>query len=301
MSRLLPAAALAIAVATHPVAAAEPQSPEKTYKALGATASRPAATVAYGRDPLQVADLRLPSGPGPHPVAIVIHGGCWRASVDNRGGIAAFADALTRRGFATWNIEYRRVGDVGGGWPGTFQDVAAAVDKLAEIAPRHRLDLSRVTIVGHSAGAHLALWAASRSRLPAPWSASAIKPVSVVAIDGPGALAPFVGIDAQVCGAPVIVPLMGGTPAQKPAEYAIASPQAHLPLGVPQLLVAAELGPLMQPYVAAARASGDRVEVIAPEKANHFDIVTPNTANGAAVIDFIASRAVPYPEPAAAR
>lgn len=274
-------------------AAVQAQDPEAVYKALGAKASKPLATVAYGSGSLQVADLRLPAGKGPFPVAVVIHGGCWRASVDNRSGIAAFADALTQRGIATWNIEYRRVGDAGGGWPGTFQDVAAAVDKLADVAGQQPLDLSRVVLVGHSAGAHLALWAASRARLPEPWRAAHITPAAVVAIDGPGALAPLIGIDAEVCGGPVIVPLMGGTPQERPSEYRIATPMDNLPLGVRQLLVLGELGDLMQSYAAAARASGDTVELLAPAKASHFDIVTPNTPNGAAVVDFIAAKALP--------
>jgi acetyl esterase/lipase len=268
------------------------RSPEQVYKAAGAKASPPIATVPYGADPLQVADLRLPAGSGPYPVAIVVHGGCWRASVDNRAGIAAFADALGKRGFATWNIEYRRVGDKGGGWPGTFEDVAAGVDKLAQVAAEHHLDMSRVVIVGHSAGAHLALWAASRPRLPAPWSKVAVRPVAVVAIDGPAALAPFVGIDAEVCGGPVIVPLMGGTPQERPKEYALASPADHLPLGLRQLSVEGELGDLMQPYNAAVGASSDSIEVLRPPGANHFDIVTPGTRNGEAVADFIAQKAL---------
>lgn len=281
-----------LAILGSSATAQTPQSPERVYKAAGAKASPPLATVPYGPDPLQVADLRVPAGPGPHPVAIIIHGGCWRASVDNRTGIAAFADALGKRGFATWNIEYRRVGDKGGGWPGTFEDVAAGVDKLAQVASTHHLDMSRVVIVGHSAGAHLALWAASRPRLPAPWSNVAVKPVTVVAIDGPAALAPFVGIDAEVCGAPVIVPLMGGGPQERPREYDLASPANHLPLGIRQLSVEAELGDLMQPYNAAVRASSDPIEVLRPSGANHFDIVTPGTVNGEAVADFIAQNAL---------
>lgn len=274
------------------IAATPAPSPEASYKAFGATASKPIATISYGKDPLQVVDLRLPAGLGPYPVAIVIHGGCWRNDYDTRAGIAGVADALGKRGFATWNIEYRRIGDAGGGWPGTFQDVAAAEDKLAEVAARYKLDLSRVILVGHSSGAHLALWAASRPRLPAPWNAVKVKPVAVAAIDGPAALAPFVGVDAQVCGQPVIVPLMGGLPADKPAEYALASPAAHLPLGLRQVLIVGEFGPFMQPYIAAAKAAGDPVAVLTPPNANHFDIVTPPSTNGAAVIDFIATEAL---------
>jgi acetyl esterase/lipase len=261
--------------------------PEQRYKAEGAQASRPVATIAYGPSELQVGDLRLPKGKGPFPVAVVIHGGCFMASVDKRGGIAAFADALTARGFATWNIEYRRVGDPGGGWPGTFEDVAAAVDQVATLAPKYNLDLTRVTFVGHSAGAYFALWAASRPRLSGRFANPKVAPARVVAIDGPGTLASFVGTDAQVCGRPVIVPLMGGTPAEKPQDYLIASPQDHVPLGIPQLLVQSDLADLMQPYIAAARASGDDVLTLAPPNANHFDVVTPSTPNGKAVIEFI--------------
>ena len=273
--------------------AAAGQDAQAEYKAVGHRAGKPVATIPYGSDPLQVADLRLPAGPGPHPVAIVIHGGCWKSSVDNRSGIAGFADALGKRGFATWNVEYRRIGDAGGGWPGTFQDVAAGVDKLADVAQRYKLDLNRVVIIGHSAGAHLALWAASRAKLPAPWSLARIRPVSVVAIDGPASLAPFIGIDAEACGGPVIVPLMGGTPADRPAAYDIASPADHLPLGMHQLLVGAAFAPLMRPYAAAARAAGDPVDALEPAGADHFDIVTPGKPNGDAVLRFIAAKALP--------
>ncbi len=268
---------------------------EKEYKAVGHAAGKPAATIPYGSDPEQVADLRLPEGKGPFPVAVVIHGGCWLASYDDRTGIAGFAEALGKRGFATWNIEYRRVGNAGGGFPGTFQDVSAAIEKLPSIAGRYGLDLSRVIFVGHSAGAHLALWAASRPRLPLPWSNVEVRPVSVVSVDGPPVLAPLVGMDEQSCGQPAIVPLMGGTPAEKGAEFRIASPGEHLPLGVHQLLVGADLKMLLRPYAEAARANGDAVDVLEPDNADHFDIVTPGTPNGDAVLDFIAAKSLARP------
>ena len=276
--------------ATAQLPSRTPHSPEEqaTFDA-GARASAPTLTQRYGKLALQHGDLRVPAGKGPHPVAVLVHGGCWMADID-KTGIAALADALTKRGVATWTIAYRRVGDAGGGWPGTFSDVSAGVDHIAKLARRHKLDLSRVTFVGHSSGAHLALWSASRPKLGASWSAK-VRPTSVVAIDGPGTLAPFVGFDRQICGRPVIVPLMGGTPADKPAEYKSASPADHLPLGTRQLLVFGALGPMMQPYAAAAKAAGDTVETLAPPKANHFDIMTPGTANGDAVVEFIATRA----------
>jgi acetyl esterase/lipase len=254
----------------------------------------PAATLiaSYGADPLQKGELRLPKGKGPFPVAVVIHGGCWNAKMENLSGTAPLADALAARGIATWNIEYRRTGDAGGGYPGTLEDVGAATDYLAVLAKTQPLDLSRVAVVGHSSGAHLALWVASRPKLHDPIAgAMTVKPVTAVAIDGPGTLAPFVGVDAEVCGDPAIVPFMGGTPAEKPAAYALASPQAHLPLGVHQLVVLGALGMMIEPYTQAALASGDTVVKLAPGGADHFNIITSGTPQGKQVADFIAAQA----------
>lgn len=252
----------------------------------------PALVARYGQDPLQKGELRLPTGKGPFPVAVVIHGGCWNAQMEDWQGTAPLAEALAARGIATWNIEYRRTGNPGGGYPGTFEDVAAATDYLATLAKTQPLDLARVAVIGHSSGAHLALWVASRPRLGAPIAgAMAVKPVTAVAIDGPGTLAPFVGIDAEICGAPAIVPFMGGTPVEKPAAYVLASPQDHLPLGVHQLIVLGALGMMMEPYTQAALASGDTVVKLAPGGADHFNIITPETPQGRQVADFIAVQA----------
>jgi len=127
------------------------------------------ARIAYGPDPLQFGDLRLPTaasggGDGPFPLVVLIHGGYWR----NRYDLAYFghaAAALTATGFATWNIEYRRVGDAGGGWPGTLLDVAAATDYARTLAATQPIDLDRVVALGHSAGGQLAAWLAARRRL----------------------------------------------------------------------------------------------------------------------------------------
>ena len=117
------------------------------------------ARISYGDDALQFGELRLPDGPGPHPVAIVIHGGCWLGEFDLTH-IGTLAEALNEEGIAAWVIEYRRIGNPGGGWPGTFEDVARGADHLRKIAKEHPLDLDRVIAVGHSAGGHLALWLA---------------------------------------------------------------------------------------------------------------------------------------------
>lgn len=267
-----------------------------SYKALAAAsaAASPGRVERYGGDALRRGELRLPAGPGPFPVAVLVHGGCWDAATGGISDMAPLADALTKRGIATWSIEYRRVGDPGGGWPGTFADVAAGVDHVRALAGATPLDLSRLAFVGHSSGAHLALWAASRPKLDDPVAGhDPLRPTIVVAIDGPAALAPFIGVDTEVCGKPAIVPLMGGTPEAKPAAYRTATPADHLPLGVRQLLVLGEFKPLMMPYAAAARASGDTVDVVALDGADHFNVIDPATAIGRATVEAIVAHLPP--------
>lgn len=244
----------------------------------------------YGPDPLQHAALRLPGGKGPFPVVVVLHGGCWRTGFATEKSTAPLADALTARGFATLNVEYRQVGNPGGGWPGTFLDVGAAIDGLRGLARTYPLDLRRVTVAGHSAGAHLALWSAARPQLAADSEVRGrqpLAPTAVVAVDGPGALAEFIGPDVKICGEPAIVPFIGGTPRQFPRRYADASPQDHLPLGVRQALAQGAFADLMEPYIAQARQSGDPVTVYRPADGKHFDIVNPQEEQGRGTIDLI--------------
>lgn len=285
-----PLLGLLLLAAAAPAAAQTP-APAAPHDAKAPLAA-PMLVAAYGQDPLQKGELRLPKGKGPFPVAVVIHGGCWDAKMADWQGTAPLAEALAARGIATWNIEYRRTGNPGGGWPGTFEDVAAATDYLAVLAKTQPLDLTRVAVVGHSAGAYLALWLAARAKLHDPIAgAMTVQPVTVVAIDGPGTLAPFVGSETPLCGGPAIVRFMGGTPAEKPAAYALASPQDHLPFGVHQLIVPGALSGMMAPYVEAALASGDTVVKLAPGGADHFNLITPTTPQGKQVADFIAAQA----------
>ena len=158
-----------------------------------------------------MAELRLPKGPGPHPVVILVHGGCWQApwGFDHVRSLAA---ALTAEGYATWSLEYRRLGDPGGGWPGTFEDVARGADHLREAAKAHPLDLDRVVALGHSAGGQLALWLAARPRLPAGSPLHAAQPLrlrGVVSLAGITDLR--AGAEGGVCG-DAIPQLLGGPP-----------------------------------------------------------------------------------------
>ena len=237
---------------------------------------------AYGSDSLQFGELRMPGGPGPFPVAVVVHGGCWTRGFATLKNTAAVASALLDDGIATWNIEYRQVGDPGGGWPNTFLDVGAGIDHLRTLAARYPLDLSRVVLVGHSAGAHLVLWAGGRPHLPSQSMVRGQNPLPIraaVAIDGPGDLASLIGADARICGKPVIAPLMGGTPEAMAERYRDASPKEMLPLGLRQFLVSAAVltATDARAYETAARAAGDSVSVLIVTMGGHFGVIAPGT------------------------
>ena len=234
----------------------------------------------YGGDPLQFGELRVPEGEGPFPVVIVIHGGCWLAEYD-LGYMSAFAEALIAAGVATWSIEYRRVGDEGGGWPGTFQDVADAADFLLEIALEHNLDLDQTAAVGHSAGGHLALWLAGRKWLDAEDS---LRGESALALNGVVALAGIPDLAAYAapegCGA-AVSGLLGGEPGEVVDRVQRASPIAMVPLGVTQALVIGEHDPIVpktqaDSFVDAARQMGDSVAVTTIFGAGHFELVDPS-------------------------
>jgi acetyl esterase/lipase len=218
----------------------------------------------YGTGPDRWADLRLPEGPGPHPVAVLIHGGFWRMPW-GADLMHALAGDLHRRGWATWNVEYRRLGAPGGGWPGTLDDAAAAVDALPA-AGGAAIDTSRVVAVGHSAGGHLALWLATRG--------------GISAVAGLAAVSDLAGAALLGLGGGAAVELLGGTPEREPERYREASPLERLPLGVPQLLVHGDRDdrvPVEQSvrYAEAARCAGDAVDLAVIPGAGHADLIDP--------------------------
>jgi acetyl esterase/lipase len=217
--------------------------------------------LAYGPVPKQFGDLRLPAVDRLLPLAVVVHGGSWQAMYNliHSGHLCI---ALEQAGIATWNVEYRSRGDVGGLWPGAGDDVAAAIEFVDELAEQYPLDRDRVVLVGHSAGGQLALWGAKRAGLPV---------VALAAVSDLRESAQRVGPDGAVAR------FLGGMPAEVPDRYADASPRELLPLGVRQILVhgtADDRVPYAQ-SVSYVDAAGGEAELLTLDGAGHFEPIDP--------------------------
>lgn len=255
------------------------------------SASPPVRTFRYGPDEGQEADLHLPVESSP-PVACLFHGGFWKMPY-GREQFEAVARDLAHRGIAAWNIGYRRVGAPGGGWPGTLEDAALAVEHLAALtAGGIALDLGRVVVAGHSAGGHLALWVAAGRNLAGSARATRVRPIGAVSMAGIADLA-----RAHVLGAggDAVERLMGGTPLEHPERYAAASPAELLPLGTSQLVLHGAMdealpAELSRRYVDAARAAGDPVDHVELPDAGHMDFLDPASAAHAAFVGWLGRR-----------
>jgi len=247
---------------------------------------------AYGDQPSQFAELRIPKGEGPHPVAISVHGGFWKNRIP-LDIMNPLVEDLTARGIATWNIEYRRVGEEGGGWPGTFIDVANATDYLQKIAKENNLDLSRVVIVGHSAGGHIGLWLAARHLLPEDSELHTTDfPLNIKTVISLAGVCDFALMEAthrmrisEMRGAVSDNPvrdLMGGTPLEVPERYAQASPIQLLSIQSEQVLIHGgcdlnvPIG-ISQSYHKAAIVAGADVKLIEIQNAEHFKVINPKS------------------------
>jgi 3-dehydroquinate dehydratase type II len=245
----------------------------------------PVSTLPYAAGDDHVGDLRLPEGTGPHPVVVLIHGGFWRHHW-TRDTTEAIAVDLTTRGYATWNIEYRRVG-TGGGYPTTLQDVAAAIDHLDERSAEYGFDLERVVAIGHSAGGQLALWAANRHRLNEhdPGAGPRVLPTAVISLAG---VTDLEAAEAMNLGNGAVAGFLGKAPREE--AYRVASPARLLPADRPHVIVHGTNDDrvpisLAHSYVEAAKRPGTPVELIEADGADHFDPIAPTSTTWAAVID----------------
>jgi acetyl esterase/lipase len=264
--------------------------------------TRPDHQIAYGKEALNYGELWLPPAGtrGPLPVVVLIHGGCWLAELPGPELVAFLADDLRRHGVAVWSLTYRRVGHRGGGYPGTFNDVADGVAHLRAIAGKFDLDLNRAVVTGHSAGGHLALWVAAQPRIPAASALKRDQAVNFKAVVGIAAipdLAHFARAGAHACGDDTVARLVdaaartsAGGAASSP--FRDTSPAEMLPLGVRQILIHGVYDGIVPPaiglrYQTRAKEKGESVELITLENAGHFELIAPWTDAGKVVVEKI--------------
>jgi acetyl esterase/lipase len=290
MTRALLAGALLLSAPLLAQSAAAPDLPRlmSPRSVMSLPAAAPSETISYGDAPSQKVELFLPtsSAEAPdalRPVVVLIHGGCWQASVAGMELVRPAAGAFLEKGYAVWSITYRRIDEEGGGYPGTFQDVGRAIDLLREHAEAKKLDLNRVVLWGHSAGGHLALWAAGRHKLPSDSplrSDNPLKPRGVVSVGGFGSLQKWETEIRSVCGADTVPKL---APGETDARFADTSPDRLAPTGVPVVMLHGVFDHVAFPamgldFAQDGRKAGDRVNIQIAPVAGHFEVIAPGTA-----------------------
>ncbi len=257
------------------------------------SSGEPGMKIAYGSDPLQFGELHVPAGEGPFPVVVFIHGGCWLAEYDITT-TRPLAWALHEQGLAVWNLEYRRVGNPGGAYPGTLLDIGSGTDYLRSLAMEYPLDLSRVIVMGHSAGGHLALWTGARPRIPADHDLYQPDPLPLIGVVALAPAAALTQLHQQGNCDNVIDRLMDGSPAERPERYAYVEPARMAPIGVQQTLIMGVHDTVWTPfgeaYATAARAIGDTgiKRVLAPDS-GHFEVINPDSSTWTMVLDAVRS------------
>jgi acetyl esterase/lipase len=309
------AAALALVAACAPAreGAVHPEAPVMaeptklmTWDDLSAL-PRPVAshTIRWGEGVTDEVDLWLPEGAGPHPVVVMVHGGCWQKSIADKNLMDWMADGLRQQGWAVWNIEYRGVDEHGGGYPGTFLDAGAATDQLREHAAEYNLDLSRVTGIGHSAGGHLILWLAARSKLPADSPLRVSDPLQFQGVVVSGGLADLEAsrpVTAPSCLDAIYDQLTGPASPERPDPLADTSPARLFPVGVAFVSVNGSEDRIAPPMLGdaltrKAEAAGDSASLVVVPASGHVELVSPGTRafdiQSQILSDFIASPGTP--------
>lgn len=275
-----------------------------TFRDIVDRKDRPTAThiIKYGVEANQYGELWLPekSSVTKLPVVMLLHGGCWRQDLPGPELVAFLANALKRRGVAVWSVSYRRVGNKQekfSPYPDTFLDVAAAADKLRELALAYPLDIKRVVTTGHSAGGHLAMWLAARHKLPSDSVLYLKEPLPIFSTVGIAAMPDLSyasKASAHACGADTI-DLLIDTKARGNAAYLDTSITPLLPLNVNQLLISAVYDAIVAPaqahrYQTQARVKAETVELLTLDDAGHFELIAPWTKAGERVVDAILAK-----------
>lgn len=251
--------------------------------------------IPYGADPMQYGELYLPNGEGPFPVVTFLHAGCWRSSERMMNSYRAMAKVMTDNGIAAWNMQYRGATSPGGGWPGTWLDIAQGFDELETIAERFPIDPERVVVVGHSSGGHYGAWLAMRPQLPPNseiYVEPKVNPIALVMADA--YINPLVidsiGVSGEIyCGEPLLEKLIGGPVEENIENFLEISPLKWLPWGIPQeYVVSTYRYPVSLPrtlakgktamkslpdYPALAVLAGDNINVRIIHNEEHGDFV----------------------------
>lgn len=251
--------------------------------------------IPYGQDQMQYGELSLPAGNGPFPVVTFLHAGCWRSSEGMMNSYRAMAKAMTEHGIAAWNMQYRGATSPGGGWPGTWLDIANGFDALQKVAESYPIDLQQAVVVGHSSGGHYGAWLAMRSQLPPNseiYVEPKVNPMALVMADA--YINPLVidsiGDSGEIyCGEPLLEKLMGGPVEDNIDNFLQISPLEWLPWGIPQeYVVSTYRYPVTLPrvlalgktsmrkvpdYPALAVLAGDEINVRLISNEGHGDFV----------------------------
>lgn len=236
--------------------------------------SSPSHVLNYGEDKLQFGELWLPKSPDDdykHPLLVFIHGGCWLNQYDI-SHTHALSTGLSNAGYAVWSIEYRRTGDLGGGWPGSFEDVKNAINYLPKLSS-YPVDLRNVALLGHSAGGHLALLAGAERK------------TSISAVIG---LAAIYDIEDYSLGTnscqSATAGFMGGTVEDKPSDYDLANP-SKTALHSNTILIKGTLDTI----VPASQTQSSQHKIVEVQDAGHFDMIHPGTPTFQALLKELAS------------
>lgn len=235
------------------------------------------ARVVYGKDPNQFGELRFPKTSGPFPVVMNIHGGFWRAQY-GLGHAGHLCAALTGKGYATWNVEYRRVGNPGGAWPGTFEDIKSSYRFIPQIAKQYKLDASRILVMGHSAGGQLALALAAHELAVA-------RVVSLAGVvDLQQAYRDHLSNDA-------VVEFLGGKPSEVAEHYREADPM-DLSIKAKQWLIHGAADEVVPPmysrnYVETKQRRGEDAHYLEIGPAGHYELIDPRSPAWSKVLDTV--------------